>query len=376
MGRKSNYIPFETAREFARSLGLKTPAQWRRYHEQHKPEGIPINPNVRYKNSGWVDYKDWLGEGSSLRWTKYTYEEAVTIIRANNIKTFDEYLTKCKALGLPAAPNRCYKGLGFVSFEVMSGHNPRKIIMRSFEDAREFVRSLKLKSWDEWQEYCKSGKKPLDIPSLPNKQYKGTGWVSFPDWLGNGNIRNGRNHKFWSYAEAIAFVHPLGFKTQEDYKKFSKTAEFPITLPKSPDQYYKRVGGWTTMGNFLGTGRIATQLRNSTYLPFEEGREVARELTKRLRLGGQSAWAEMCKRGEKPDNIPSDPRGVYGKKWKGWADWMGTTNFSKEHNPFPNSFTEVKMRVRAAGIKTITEYKLRAKELGLPVNPDRFYLKK
>ena len=43
---------------------------------------------------------------------------------------------------------------------------------RDFESAREFVRSLHLKGNKEWREYCKSGKKPDNIPSNPNWVYK------------------------------------------------------------------------------------------------------------------------------------------------------------------------------------------------------------
>ena len=43
---------------------------------------------------------------------------------------------------------------------------------RDFEEAREFVRSLNLKGQKEWHEYCKSGKKPDDIPQKPERTYK------------------------------------------------------------------------------------------------------------------------------------------------------------------------------------------------------------
>jgi hypothetical protein len=41
---------------------------------------------------------------------------------------------------------------------------PQKKKFLQFEPAREFVRSLQLESIDEWDEYCKLGKKPDDIP--------------------------------------------------------------------------------------------------------------------------------------------------------------------------------------------------------------------
>ena len=54
-----------------------------------------------------------------------------------------------------------------------------------FVDARDFVRTLKLKSQADWEAYCKSGKRPVNIPSTPRRTYGGDkGFVSFPDWMG------------------------------------------------------------------------------------------------------------------------------------------------------------------------------------------------
>ena len=59
---------------------------------------------------------------------------------------------------------------------------------RPFKDARDFVQGLGLKSSTEWREYCKSGKKPADIPSNPNSVYAEAGWSGWGDWLGTGEI--------------------------------------------------------------------------------------------------------------------------------------------------------------------------------------------
>ncbi|MGA8403962.1 MAG: hypothetical protein WB664_04025 [Nitrososphaeraceae archaeon] len=40
-----------------------------------------------------------------------------------------------------------------------------------FEDARRFVHSLKLKGKREWEDYCKSGRKPPE-PYHPDRTYK------------------------------------------------------------------------------------------------------------------------------------------------------------------------------------------------------------
>ena len=63
-----------------------------------------------------------------------------------------------------------------------------------FEDARIFVRSLGLKGQKEWLAYCKSGKKPDDIPANAPLVYK-EGWVSWPDWLGTDTKPKKRKKK-------------------------------------------------------------------------------------------------------------------------------------------------------------------------------------
>lgn len=57
---------------------------------------------------------------------------------------------------------------------------------------------------------------------------------------------------------------------------------------------------------------------------FEEAREFARS------LGLQSAreWETWAKSGERPEDIPRNPRVVaaYMDQWKGFRDWLGTKN--------------------------------------------------
>ena len=52
---------------------------------------------------------------------------------------------------------------------------------RSFEDARTYVHSLKFNSHREWWEWCKAGKRPLDIPTNPRIIYK-------EEWAGTRRV--------------------------------------------------------------------------------------------------------------------------------------------------------------------------------------------
>ena len=55
---------FKKAREFSRSLKLKNRKEWDEWckkNRKYKQKDIPVVPNLAYKNNGWVDFNDWLG---------------------------------------------------------------------------------------------------------------------------------------------------------------------------------------------------------------------------------------------------------------------------------------------------------------------------
>ena len=59
----SPFRPFGDARRFARSLNLRSTAQWREYCKSgDKPKDIPTDPRKVYLNKGWVGFSDWLGK--------------------------------------------------------------------------------------------------------------------------------------------------------------------------------------------------------------------------------------------------------------------------------------------------------------------------
>jgi hypothetical protein len=57
---------------------------------------------------------------------------------------------------------------------------------RPFLEARKFAHELGLKNREQWKEFCKSGKKPSDVPNYPNDAFKNE-WKSWSDWLGYEN---------------------------------------------------------------------------------------------------------------------------------------------------------------------------------------------
>src|SRR5262249_29547895 len=151
--RKRKYRSFEDARRFVRRLGLRNSKEWTRYVAGNlpgkaRPSDIPSKPGRVYRKNGWKGLGDWLGTG------------------------------------FVHASRRRY---------------------RSFAAARRFAHSLRLHSESEWRLFLKGElprrpRRPADIPADPRTRYRGTGWSSWPDWLGTVNKPRGTPYR--SFAEA------------------------------------------------------------------------------------------------------------------------------------------------------------------------------
>ena len=65
--RHRNWRPFEEAREYARSLGLKNSLEWIAFWKSgKKPKDIPYQSFIVYKGKGWISYGNWLGAAPSV----------------------------------------------------------------------------------------------------------------------------------------------------------------------------------------------------------------------------------------------------------------------------------------------------------------------
>ena len=221
---------------------------------------------------------------------------------------------------------------------------------RSFNEARELAHSLKLKDQKQWFAYCKSSKKPNDIPQGPHRVYKNKGWKGFGDWLGTGNLGWKEKHELTrNFGDARKFVHSLKLKNVNEWREYTKSGKKPDDIPATPNTVYKS-DGWISMGDWLGTGNIASHLIQ--YRNFEDARKFARS----LHLKTWQEWDAYCKSGKKPNDIPSGLYGTYKKEFKGIGDWLGTGNIASFNRKY-RSFEEARKFVRKLGIKTYDKYR-------------------
>jgi superfamily II DNA or RNA helicase len=403
------YPAFEEAREFARGLALGSQSDWVRFckgeipEKGKRPNGIPTNPNNKYKDAGWVSWGDWLGTGrvpSGLR--KYRpFDEAREFARSLGLRNNTEWRRVAKGEmpekgripdDIPTCPDQTYRSKGWKGWGDWLGTGNIANYLREYRDfaqAREFARSLRLKGESEWRQFCKGempekGNLPRDIPSNPGSSYRNHGWVGMGDWLGTGTVAP-RRQQYRPFSEARIFARSLGLKSGEEWSRFckgsmSEKGMLPDDIPATPRNVY-RDEGWAGMGDWLGTGATGTRLRK--HRPFEEAREFARG----LKLKNQSEWGKFCKGempeiGERPIDIPANPHRVYRNEgWAGLGDWLGTGTVAtrrRERKPF----REARRFARGLEVTSSAEWRRFCKgempEKGvlprdIPANPDRCY---
>ncbi len=349
--------PFSEARAFVHTLGFKNMAQWQAYGKAGKrPYDIPGNPDKVYITE-FKGYGDWLGTGTiaSFKRQYRPFSEARAFVHSLKLKGTREWRAYCKSghkpIDIPSMPERY--GSDFKDYGDWLGTfniAPTKRGFRTFKEARSYVHSLKLKNQDEWLAYCRSGQKPVDIPATPNNVYLGE-FDGFGDWLGTGRTRHHR-----SFAEARSFVHTLGLKNTDQWNEYCKSGKKPKDIPSHPGQVYRIE--YQGMGDWLGTGRTRH------YRSFAEARAFVRTLG----LKGEKQWVKYCRSGKKPPDIPSDPRRRYPGDYKGIDDWLGTEY---------RSFSEARAFVQTLGLKNHDEWiayrRSGKKPIDIPSNPEQVY---
>lgn len=397
------FRPFDEARDFARSLGLSGQAEWFAFCQGKLPEkgtlpsDIPSYPSETYAAKGWAGIGDWLGTGNiAFFLRKYRdFEKARNFARNLGLKGAVEWREFCKdkmpekgtlPADIPASPGSTYAEKGWSGWGDWLGTGntaPHLRNYRPYEKARQFVRDLELKSADEWRKYCKGqlpdrGSLPIDIPTAPNQVYEKKGWKSWGDWLGTGTLAF-KSRNFRSFKNARAFARGLELKSGAEWIKYCKgglpdKGSLPEDIPMAPQGIYAKKG-WSGMGDWLGTGTVATNLRN--YRPFVLAKAFARSLG----LQNSGEWFRFCKgempeKGKLPADISATPHNTYSKEgWYGWGDWLGTgtvATFKRQYR----SFEKAKKFARSLGLKGSTEWRQFCKNSlppDIPANPDRVY---
>ncbi len=168
------------------------------------------------------------------------------------------------------------------------------------------------------------------------------------------------------YLEAENIVKKYQFKNLDDYRKRSRNYPELLNIPLNADRYY-REKGWTSWGNFLGTGYVANFLRE--WRDFNKAKEFAHSLN----LNSGDEWKDLGNKNKLPNDLPYNPDQAYRNKgWKNWPDFIGTDDRTVLFN-----FVQAKEIAKKYKITTQKQWvdgiKYKILPKGLPVGPGLTY---
>ena len=312
---------FESAREFARTLGLENYQEWREYAQtNNKPDDIPSAPNTVYKNKGWTSSGDWLGNGvvAYKYKTWKTFEDAKHFAILLKLQSFEEWKKYCKSGNkpedIPDIPSNIYKNKGWISWPDFLGNN--RIVKytenntRPFDECKKFVRSLGVTTGSEWFKWCKKNKRPDDVPYNPDEVYKE--WTTWRDFLGP------LPEKWKSFEDAREFARSLKLKNPGEWNTFSKSGKRPDDIPAGPAYTYKKQGKWVGWSDFLGTGNLTSKQLREQYYSYDD----AKKYVQKLEITLVTKFYEWSSKGKRPIFIPARPDHFY-DEWVSWSDFFG-----------------------------------------------------
>lgn len=328
---KTEFLPFDKALHFVRSLGLVGVTEWRVWRKSvARPSNVPSHPERTYKNNGWKGYGHWLGIGnpSSKKIKFLPFGQALTFAQSLGLVNKKEWHVWSKEglrpPNVPSAPYKVYKNNGWQGWGHWLGTGnvvgslPKEDFL-PFTEALAIARSLGLASHKEWCAWCKSGMRPSNVPAFPNPIYKDHGWQGWGHWLGTGNIQNGAQ-QFLPFKEALIVVWSIGLTKHKEWRAWCKEGMRPPNVPSQPEKVYKNKG-WKNWKHWLTPQYI-------NYVSYME----AKTATWESKIKTKEEWDKWCKSGQKPKTIPDNPDIVYKNndslyKWYNWESFLLSRNF-------------------------------------------------
>ena len=313
---RNDWRSFEDARNFVRELKIKGYKEWTEYSKSgKKPKDIPTTPRRAYKKE-WEGWGDWFGTGTVATQDRVyrSYEDAkkfVHKLKLVNRPSWEKYARSDKKPDdIPNNPWNTYKNKGWKGMGDFLGTGtlaPKDMVFWEFTKARSYVRKLKLNGKSDWEKFCRSGKRPKQIPTAPSSTYK-KDWISWGDWFGTGRVQS-QLIKYRSFEDAREYVHKLNIKSSEEWRNYIKSGKKPDDIPSNANNTYRNKG-WVSWGDFLGTGNV----HEKNFLPLKEAKIVARKLQKELGIRTRKDWINAHHAGKIPKNLPID---IYKYKGRG-----------------------------------------------------------
>jgi hypothetical protein len=249
-----------------------------------------------------------------------------------------------------------FLGTGYVA------HKNRKYL--PYTEAQKIVSDFELQGQKAWIKFTQSKDFPPGIHKSPEKYYEE--WVNLGVWLGTNYVApNLRIYE--KFEKCRAYARTLNLNAASEWATAAKEGKIESAYPADPAQYYK-TRGWTTWGDFLGTGAIASQDR--IFVSWVDARQFARA----QKLKSSIEWRRMCL--TVPDDIHKKPD-LYYAEWEGWPDFLGYRPHKLPKEEAYLDFDSARIFLRAKGFQSRDDFKEWCKTsdrpLNIPTNINRHY---
>jgi superfamily II DNA or RNA helicase len=252
------YKTYEKSKKYAQSLNLKGQKEWY-IHTKSKsfPKDIPFAPDSKYKDYGWSSWGDFLGTGSvsfSKRKIR-SYEQVKKYAHSLKLKSRNEWLKHTKTKDFPKdIPVNVYqsyksKWISWGDFLGTGNIAPNPNNYRSYEEAKKYARSLKVKTFKEWLKHTKTKDFPKDIYVRPDLKYKS--FEGYGVFLGHGT-QSPKYIKYLTIKELKIYAKKFNIKSSVQWMKHVSSQNLPKEIPTRPDFKYKKQ--WKSWPDFLGAG--------------------------------------------------------------------------------------------------------------------------
>ena len=313
--QKRKFKTYENAKLYVQSLNLKSKKVLQQKVKQGEldPE-IPLNPQVLYKNNGWMNWGDFFGLRYHNDRNYLSYQDAKIVLKKLNFKTQNEFKDFIKnhekkfyGLNIPINPNKYYSKNIWKGWVDFLGNDFEYF---SYEKSKKIVQSFKLPNTRAWRDFCKN-KKIKEIPFQPNKTYRNKGWKDWGEFLGTGRTYN---KEFKSFDDAKKIIKKFKIPGRVFYVRFLREKKIK-GLPYKPHKTYKNK--WKDWSDYLG---VKVRKRNdySKILDYKKAKHYLQNKNFNLK-----DWMKFIQEDNFPDFLPRYPKAAYLKEWKGWPDFLG-----------------------------------------------------
>ena len=291
-----------------------------------------------------------LSQDCETSFTKMlTYEQAREKVRELGIRSTKEYelmnKEKRQKLGLPVRLRTFYINKGW-----RGAHEFFETKILPYEQAQEKVQELGIKNEKQYELISRKEKEKLRLPARPREYYANKGWRGMRDFFGT---------EILSYEKAKNLIQEHGIKNTKEYNLMSREEKEKLNLPTRPREYYTNKG-WIDTYDFFGR----------KILSYEEAKKKVQELGVR----NKNEYRLMNKEKRQELGLPARSKEYYANKgWQGADDFFDTKKIKLL------SYEQAKNLVSELGIRNVKQYKLmdknKRKELKLPLSLEYYYQK-